>query len=67
MAQRTKALMNPHRPGEPAVRQPPVAGWDISYNPEEKTWHVDDPITAVSVRTYADRRNALAWARKNPR
>lgn len=67
MTQRTKPRMNPHRHDEPAVRQPPVAGWDISYNPETAEWHVDDPATGNSARIFGDRRNALAWARRNPR
>ena len=68
MTTRTKPVMNPHRPDEPAIRQPPVAGWDISWEPPMPgLWHVADPDTGESVKIYAERRNALAWARRNPR
>lgn len=66
MPARTKPVMNPHRPDEPAVHQPPCAGWAISYNPESREWHVDFPDTRESIRIFSDRRNALAWARRHP-
>ena len=68
MIQRTKATMNPHRAGEPAIRQPSVNGWDISWNPDDGKWYVSHPDTLEAVGIYKERRNALAYARKhNPR
>ena len=71
MPKRTKPLMNPHRPDEPAIRQPPCAGWAISYDPEARAWHVafpdsDGPEACRSIRIFSERRNALAWARRHP-
>ena len=62
----TKRLPTLWNGQEPAVRQHPVAGWEISWNPDNGCFHVDKP-DGESVKIYADLRNARAWARKNPR
>lgn len=54
--------------GTPTVRQPSVNGWDISYNPDDGRWYVarivrNDELEFVA--NYAERRNALAYARKH--
>ena len=52
--------------GTPIVRQPSVNGWDISYNPDDGRWYVartvrNDELEFVA--NYAERRNALTYAR----
>lgn len=63
---RTKPTRTPS--GAIAVRQPSVNGWDISYNPDDGRWYVartvrNDELEFVA--NYAERRNALAYARKH--
>ena len=52
--------------GTPTVSQPSVNGWDISYNPDDGRWYVartvrDDELEFRA--NYAERRNALTYAR----
>lgn len=64
MTARTKPATMPD--GTPAVRQPPVNGWDISYNPDDGRWYVARPVRGGElefVADYAERRNAVAYAR----
>lgn len=48
---------------EPAVRQPDVNGWEISYNPDNKRWYVHHPTNEDFGRNYAHQRNAVYYAR----
>ena len=52
--------------GTPTVRQPDVNGWNISYNPDDGRWYVARHVRGDElefVANYAERRNALAYAR----
>lgn len=48
---------------EPAVRQPDVNGWQVSYNPDDARWYINHPTNEDFVRHYKDQRNALYFAR----
>lgn len=50
---------------EPAVCQPRCNGWEMSWNPDDNTWCVENPHTLEIVKAYNQRRNAVAWARKH--
>lgn len=61
----------PHKTpdGQPTVRQPPVNGWDISYNPDDRRWYVARPRQGFPgelefISDFAERRNAVAFAKK---
>jgi hypothetical protein len=62
--QRIYPVMNGN---EPAITQPPMNGWDISWNPDDNRWYVCGN-DAVTVATFKERRNAMQYARThNPR
>ncbi len=49
---------------EPAINQPAVNGWAISWNPDDDRWYVERPdALGVAVATFKDRRNAIQYAR----
>lgn len=48
-----------------AVIQPDCNGWKISYNPDDSRWYVYHPTDDGIVKNYADRRNALQFARSH--
>ena len=51
---------------EPAVLQPPVNGWQISWNPDDGRWYVEHQNAhGVAVATFKDRRNAIQYAKTN--
>ena len=61
---RTKPQKTPN--GAIDVIQPTVNGWDISYNPDDGRWYVARHVRGDElefVANYAERRNALAYAR----
>lgn len=63
---RTKPARTPS--GELAVSQPDVNGWDVSYNPDDARWYIARRVRGDElefVADFADRRNALAWARRH--
>ena len=56
--------------GRLAVMQPPVNGWDISYNPDDNRWyvarpHADYPEELEFVPNYKARRNAIQFATRH--
>jgi hypothetical protein len=55
---KTRAVMNGN---EPAVIQPSINGWTISWNPDDNRWYVQsgDDVRA----TFRERRNAVQYAR----
>jgi hypothetical protein len=57
-----KAVMNGH---EPAVRQPPLNGWDMSWNPDDGRWYVSEPVNLITRATFRELRNAAQFARKH--
>ena len=59
---RTKPLMNGT---EPMVRQPRVNEWEMSWNPDDGMWCVENPYTLEIVKAYKERRNAMAYARNH--
>jgi hypothetical protein len=48
---------------EPAVEQPPINGWAISWNPDDSHWYVTAPDGET--RSYSALRNAVQFARKH--
>ena len=58
---RTFPVMNGN---EPAVIQPSVNGWQMSWNPDDGRWYVEDR-NDVAVATFKDRRNAIQYAKKH--
>jgi len=51
---------------EPAIVQPCVNGWPISWNPDDGRWYVEVPgASGIAVATFKDRRNAMQYARQH--
>jgi hypothetical protein len=49
---------------EPAVDQPDVNGWAISWNPDDGRWYIERPnVRGPAVATFKDRRNAVRYAK----
>lgn len=62
---RTKAIKTPD--GRIAVSQPPVNGYDISYNPDDGRWYVAKTVhdgELEFIANFAERRNAIQYARR---
>lgn len=55
---KTRPVMNGD---EPAVIQPSVNGWAISWNPDDDRWYVSHMNDTRA--TFKERQNALHWAR----
>jgi len=62
---RTGPVWN-HARNEPAVEQPSLWGWAISWNPDDGRWYVDWPDDRGTRITFRERRNLVQWTRKNP-
>jgi hypothetical protein len=69
MARTSLLILHPYW-REPAIVQAPCGGWDILWNPSTKRFLVDYPRwhdrEGETVRTYAELRNARAYARAHP-
>jgi hypothetical protein len=49
---------------EPAIVQPCVNGWSISWNPDDGRWYVEIPgEPRAVVATFKERHNAMQYAR----
>lgn len=52
--------------GQPLVHQHVINGWLVSYNPDDKRYHVAvDEQYAGSAATFTEYRNAVQWAKKH--
>lgn len=72
MSQRTLDLTNhskPHRRRmngeEPMVRQNPLNGWLLSWNPDDNRYYVTHPETDDTVATFKDWDNTVYYARRH--
>lgn len=48
---------------EPAVMQPRENDWFISWNPDDARWYVSAANDGIATATFAERRNAIQYAR----
>ena len=61
---RTYTTKTPY--GKIAVNQPPINGYDISYNPDDRRWYVAQIVRGDElefIANFADRRNAIQYAK----
>lgn len=59
---KTSAVLND---AEPAVSQPRVNGWNISWNPDDQRWYVCAADDGIAAATFRERRNAIQYAKKH--
>lgn len=57
-----RLIVNPHRPGEPEVRQAPLNGCELSWNPDNNRFYVKRDEKTIGI--FQEWRNAVAFARK---
>jgi hypothetical protein len=51
--------------GEPAIVQPSVNGWHITWNPDDGRWYVSARPDGVGP-SFKERRNAIQYAKRRP-
>lgn len=53
---------------EPAITQPVVSGWQLSWNPDDGRYYVEAPDDPSEVKgDFREFRNAVYYAKTHPR